>query len=101
MVTQLWVNIDSGNGLLPDRTKPLPEPMLTSSVRSSENHLWAVAQEIPRPAITEINLEIIYVKFLSNLPATNELNYRPSYWLILLRASASSQCLLHFQKHKQ
>ena len=26
---QIWVNIGSGNGLLPDGTKPLPEPMLT------------------------------------------------------------------------
>ena len=24
-----WVNIGSANGLLPDGTKPLPEPMLT------------------------------------------------------------------------
>ena len=23
-----WVNIGSGNGLLPDSTKPLPEPIL-------------------------------------------------------------------------
>ena len=29
MVTQIWVNIGSGNGLLPDGSKPLPEPMLT------------------------------------------------------------------------
>ena len=29
MVTQIWVNIGSGNGLLPDNTKPLPEQMLT------------------------------------------------------------------------
>ena len=29
MVTKIWVNIGSGNGLLPDGTKPLPEPMLT------------------------------------------------------------------------
>ena len=28
MVTQIWVNIGSDNGLLPDGTKPLPEPML-------------------------------------------------------------------------
>ena len=27
--TEIWVNIGSGNGLLPDGTKPLPEPMLT------------------------------------------------------------------------
>ena len=25
----IWINIGSGNGLLPDGTKPLPEPMLT------------------------------------------------------------------------
>ena len=35
MVTQIWVNIGSGNGLLPDGTKPLPEPMLTYHQRSS------------------------------------------------------------------
>ena len=29
MATDIWVNIDSGNGLLPNGTKPLPEPMLT------------------------------------------------------------------------
>ena len=29
MVTKIWVNIGSGNGLVPDGTKPLPEPMLT------------------------------------------------------------------------
>ena len=29
MATQILVNIGSGNGLLPDGTKPLPEPKLT------------------------------------------------------------------------
>ena len=29
MATQILVNIGSGNGWLPDGTKPLPEPMLT------------------------------------------------------------------------
>ena len=28
LVAENWVNIGSGNGLLPDGTKPLPEPML-------------------------------------------------------------------------
>ena len=28
MVTQIWVSIGSGNGLMPDGTKPLPEQML-------------------------------------------------------------------------
>ena len=29
MATETWVNIGSGNGLLPSGNKPLPEPMLT------------------------------------------------------------------------
>ena len=35
METKIWINIGSGNGLLPDDTKPLPEPMLT-------NHQWGI-----------------------------------------------------------
>ena len=35
MVTWIWINIGSGNGLLPDGTKPLPEPMLTYHQRGS------------------------------------------------------------------
>ena len=30
MATEILVNIGSGNGLLPDSTKPLPKPMLTN-----------------------------------------------------------------------
>ena len=30
MATEIWVNIGSGNSLLPDGTKPLHEPMLTN-----------------------------------------------------------------------
>ena len=29
MATWVWVKIGSGYGLLPDGTKPLPDPMLT------------------------------------------------------------------------
>ena len=29
METEIWVNIGSGYGLVPDGTKPLTEPMLT------------------------------------------------------------------------
>ena len=34
MATEIWVNIGSGNGLLPDGTKPLPELILT-------DHQWS------------------------------------------------------------
>ena len=46
MVTQIWVNIDSGNGLLPDGTKPLSEPMLTyqSSKMFSDINLIVISQ---------------------------------------------------------
>ena len=30
MATQIWINIGSDNGLVPEDTKPLHEPMLTS-----------------------------------------------------------------------
>ena len=40
MATYILVNIDSGNGLLPDGTKPLPEPMLTYQQRCSVTFKW-------------------------------------------------------------
>ena len=56
MVTEIWVNISSGNGLLPDGTKPLPEPMLT-------DHLWS--------AVTFILAVWYKTKFGSQILATN------------------------------
>ena len=73
MVTEIWVNIGSGNGLLPAGNKPLPEPMLTSSVSfcaiSSESDFTVKAQ-----AIVLYELEIIITKSLPRLPGANELN---------------------------
>ena len=40
MATEIWVNIGSGNGLLPDGTKPLPEPMLTDHQWSPVTFIW-------------------------------------------------------------
>ena len=75
MVTVILDNIGSGYGLLPDGTKPLPEPMLTwSSVWPIAIYLRAIGQEIPQPLITKFSLKIIYLKFLSNLLGANELN---------------------------
>ena len=47
MATQMWVNTGSGNGLVPDGTKPLPEPMLTL-VRCCGIHLRAIPQLGPK-----------------------------------------------------
>ena len=44
------VNIGSGNGLLPGATKPITWTNIDlSSVRSSDNNLRAISQEISRP----------------------------------------------------
>ena len=57
MVTLIWVNIGSANGLLPDSTKPWTNVDL-SSVRSSGIHLRAILQEILQPSVTEISWKI-------------------------------------------
>ena len=71
MATKIWVNIGSGNGLLPDGTWTNVD---SSSVKSIDIHMGAISQEIPQPSITKISLNITYLKFYSNLPGANELN---------------------------
>ena len=36
----IWVNIGSGNGLLPENSKPVPEPVLTDHQWVSEAFIW-------------------------------------------------------------
>ena len=62
--TEIWANIASGNGLLPDGTKPLPEPMLNF--------------EMPQPSITKICLKITCLTFRSYFPRANELTRGPT-----------------------
>ena len=52
MVTEIWVNIGSGNGLLPNGTKPLPEPMLSKDI-----HLEEMLWEMSQPSIAKMNLK--------------------------------------------
>ena len=74
MATEIWVNIGSGNGLLPDGTNPLPEPMLTDHQWSpSDIHIRAISQEMPQPSSIKICLKITYLNFHSNFPWVNEL----------------------------
>ena len=84
MGTKIWVNIGSGNGLLPDSTRSLPEPMLT-------DHQWLpmtfilgqfhnISQQMPQPSITKICLKITCVRFHWNFPGTNELTI---WWLLM------------------
>ena len=74
-MTYIWVNIGSSNGLLPDGTKPLPEPMLTY-------HQWSFVvftlQQFTASAWHEISvhgmsLKIIILKLRPHPPGANEL----------------------------
>ena len=74
MATEIWVNIGSGNGLVPSGNKPLHWTNVDlSSVRSSDIHLSASSREISQPSITEIIWKIEYLKFHLNFPGVNEL----------------------------
>ena len=44
-------------------------------MKSSDNHLGAISQEIPKPSITKISLNITYLKFHWNIPGTNALMF--------------------------
>ena len=61
------VNIGWGNGLVPDGTKPLPEPMLTSG-QSREISLNAISMEIFLISTTNIWKVYIYIFFSSFYP---------------------------------
>ena len=69
MVAEIWVNIVSDSGLLPNGTKPLPEPMLT-------DHLWSLVTFIlgkfHKRCLSHQSLKSI-LKFHSNFPSANEL----------------------------
>ena len=51
------VNIGSGNGLMPDGTKPLPEPMLTYNISLYQSSITGIPQAIPQIAITQMCLK--------------------------------------------
>ena len=91
MVTESWVNIGSGNGLLPDGTKPLPELLLT-------DHQWSpltfILGQFHKRCLNhqslKIRLKITYLKFHSNFPGANELSKDLWMWFLLIAWKAIS-----------
>ena len=66
MGTQIWVNIGSGNGLLPDGTKPLPEVLNQCCLIISQYiHLGDISQEISQPSISKIGLKLHKISSIS------------------------------------
>ena len=86
MATEIWVNICSGNGLLPDGTKPLPGPMLTDHQLSPVTcMLGQFHKRFLNQELLKIRLKITYLKFHSNFPGANELNgLHQSSWQLLM-----------------
>ena len=75
MATEIWVNIGSGNGLLPDGTKPLLKPDVDWSLaKSSDIHIRTISQEMPQISIKKICLKITYLKFYPKLPMDQWVN---------------------------
>ena len=74
MVTEIWVNIGSGNGLLPDGTKPLPEPILTDHQQSPVTFILG---QFNKRHLNHQSLKSVWklcLEFHSNFPGANELN---------------------------
>ena len=73
MASEIWVNFGSGNGSLPDGTKPLPEPMLTNDQRGVVAFTW---WEFHRKHLRYLSLKWVW-NFLiwdcSQIPGANEL----------------------------
>ena len=76
---QIYVNIGSSNDLLPDGTKPLPQPMLTSSEGSSGVLVRSISYELLKNQIHEVSLKIALLKSFPFLPGPNELIYYGRY----------------------
>ena len=65
-----WIafNIGSGNGLVPDGTKPLPEPMLTYDQEGI--HRMALAEEHLKMQISKTRMKIVLAKSLPHFPGS-------------------------------
>ena len=77
MSTQDWIYISSKNGLLPDGTKPLSEPMLTNHYRDPVAYTWGQAhKEYPSTQDTCPLHDFGYykLKFIDAILNANELN---------------------------
>ena len=62
------MNIGSGNGLLPDGTKPLPEPMLARDIQPN-----AMSQKNLQTYWLKLSYELFYFILFFYLPGDNEL----------------------------
>ena len=88
MVAYIWVNTGSGNGLLPDCSMPLPEPMLTYHQWSPVTFIWG--QFHKRHHLRNQSIELVenhlHVSWISFKSARGQLGWQ---FLALLYDKAS------------
>ena len=94
MVTEIWVNIGQGNGLLPDDTKLLPEPLLTDHQWSPVTFIYGYFQRCINHQSLKIDLKITCLKFHSHFPGANELS-PPAVLILNTPWNIEDKCLLH------
>ena len=82
MATYIWDNIGLGYGLLPDGTKPLPEPMLTSDQSGSMTFTWEQSRRVFKLLVCMVSLKITLLKLLPRLSGANELIHA-SGWSVI------------------
>ena len=75
MELEILVNTGSGNGLLPDGTKPLPEPMLTYHQLGPVAFIWGYYhKKIWKYQSEKQDWKLDFFKSQQDLPGDNELN---------------------------
>ena len=86
---EFWVNTGSGNGLLPNGTKPLPEPVEFCGI-----HLTTISQKTLKISIPKMNLKITISKLLPYHPGISELTqYLGSLGLVLISHSSLNSAM--------
>ena len=66
MATWIWINTGAGNGLLPDGTKPLHEPILTVKIYGI--HLRVSSQEMPKISLLDMSLKVTNLTIILGSP---------------------------------
>ena len=82
MATEIWVNIGLGNGLLPDGTKPSPEPMLI-------DHQWSpvtfILGQFHKRCLNHQSLKSVWKLRVWNIIQISQGPMSSCIWFILLQ----------------
>ena len=114
MVSQIWVNISSGNGLLPDGTKPLLEPMLTHHhpipgkdslyTEMGTRIFYSIQWNIGKNVYQNVSLGLLtnssFVHIVKNALSTHACSNMPHYYEAKIYQSHALKCpQSHFGYH--